>query len=102
MQTVLIHQFKIYLHTCFHMKDLERLNYFLGVELARSHTEIFLCQRKYALDIIKETGLLGAKPAPLPIEPNHRLALAEGPLLSDPAQYRRLLGHLIYLCFTRP
>lgn len=55
--------FKTYLHTCFHMKDLGTLKYFLGVEVARSPTGIFLCQRKYALDIITETGLLGSKPA---------------------------------------
>ncbi|WVZ20882.1 hypothetical protein V8G54_008204 [Vigna mungo] len=97
-----IRQFKLYLHTCFHMKDLGRLKYFLGVEVARSPTRIYLCQRKYALDIILEACLLGAKPTPLPLEENHRLALAEGPLLSDPARYRRLVGRLIYLCFTRP
>ncbi|CAI8606732.1 unnamed protein product [Vicia faba] len=47
-------------------------------------------------------GLLGAKPAPTPLEQNHRLSLATGPLLSNPKKYRRLVGRLIYLCFTRP
>lgn len=95
-------RFKLYLHRCFHMKDLGRLKYFLGVEVARSPKGIYLCQRKYATDIILETGLLGAKPMSLPLEENHRLALAEGPLFSDPGRYRRLVGRLIYLCFTRP
>lgn len=95
-------RFKLYLHRCFHMKDLGRLKYFLGVEVARSPKGIYLCQRKYATDIILETGLLGAKPMSLPLEENHRLALAEGPLFSDPGCYRRLVGRLIYLCFTRP
>ncbi|XP_016199408.1 uncharacterized protein LOC107640399 [Arachis ipaensis] len=36
------------------------------------------------------------------MEDNHRLALAMRPLLSDPTQYCRLVGRLIYLCFTRP
>ncbi|XP_016178855.1 uncharacterized protein LOC107621340 [Arachis ipaensis] len=49
-----------------------------------------------------ETGMLGSRPVSTPIEENHRLALAEGPLLSDAAQYRCLVGRLIYLCFTRP
>jgi transposase InsO family protein len=97
-----INSFKDYLHSCFHMKDLGKLKYFLGVEVARSNSGIFLCQRKYALDIIKETGFLGSKPASTPMEQNHRLALAEGPELSHPDQFRRLVGRLLYLCFTRP
>lgn len=97
-----IGQFKTYLHACFHMKDLGKLKYFLGVEVAQSATGIFLCQRKYALDIIDEKGLLGAKPAFTPLEQNHHLALADESPLPNPKQYRRLIGRLIYLCFTRP
>ena len=69
-----ISDFKKYLRDCFHMKDLGLLKYFLGIEVARSNEGIFLCQRKYALDIITETGLLGARPAKFPIEQNHTLA----------------------------
>jgi hypothetical protein len=87
-----IKRFKLYLSTCFHMKDLGVLKYFLGIEVARNPTGIFLCQRKYALDIISEAGLLGAKPAATPLEQNHRLSLADGQLLSNPEQYQRLVG----------
>jgi len=45
------------------MKHLGKLKYFLGVEVAQGPKGIFLCQWKYALDIISESGLLGAKPA---------------------------------------
>ncbi|XP_021769500.1 uncharacterized protein LOC110733722 [Chenopodium quinoa] len=61
-----------------------------------------MCQRKYALDIITETGLLDAKPTDFPMEQNHRLALANGDLLGDVEKYRRLIGRLIYLAVTRP
>ncbi|KAK2996505.1 hypothetical protein RJ639_024953 [Escallonia herrerae] len=97
-----IQRFKTYLNECFHMKDLGALKYFLGVEGARAPEGILLCQRKYALDIISEDGLLGAKPASVPLEQNHQLALATGRLIDDPERYRRLVGRLIYLCFTRP
>ncbi|RVW26564.1 Retrovirus-related Pol polyprotein from transposon RE2 [Vitis vinifera] len=65
--------FKAYLNDCFKMKDLGVLKYFLGIEVARSSAGLFLCQRKYTLDIVSETGLLGAKPCGFPIEQNHRL-----------------------------
>jgi hypothetical protein len=61
-----ISAFKTYLHTCFHMKDLGTLKYFLGVEVTMSPTGILLCQRKYSLDLISETGLLGSKHASTP------------------------------------
>ncbi|CAH9142457.1 unnamed protein product [Cuscuta epithymum] len=97
-----ISRFKSYLHKCFHMKDLGILKYFLGIEVARSTDGLFLCQRKYTLDIISEAGLLGAKPVAFPIEQNHGLALSQSALLADPESYRRLVGRLIYLSFTRP
>lgn len=94
--------FKGYISSCFHMKDLGPLKYFLGIEVARNSTGIYLCQRKYALDIITEAGLLGAKPATFPLEQNHKLALSTSPLLPNPQIYRRLVGRLIYLAVTRP
>ncbi|RVX22042.1 Retrovirus-related Pol polyprotein from transposon RE2 [Vitis vinifera] len=94
--------FKAYLSDCFKMKDLGVLKYFLGIEVARSSAGLFLCQRKYTLDIVSEAGLLGAKPCGFPIEQNHRLGLANGELLSNPESYRRLVGRLIYLAVTRP
>ncbi|RVW45537.1 Retrovirus-related Pol polyprotein from transposon RE2 [Vitis vinifera] len=94
--------FKAYLSDCFKMKDLGVLKYFLGIEVARSSAGLFLCQRKYTLDIVSEAGLLGAKPCGFPIEQNHRLGLANGELLSNPESYRKLVGQLIYLAVTRP
>jgi len=93
--------FKDYLSRRFRMKDLGKLKYFLGVEVARSSTGIFLYQPKYALDIISEVGLLGVKSVSTPLEQNHHLGLANGELLANPDCYRWLVGHLIYLCFTK-
>ncbi|XP_019057753.1 PREDICTED: uncharacterized protein LOC109116558 [Tarenaya hassleriana] len=94
--------FKEYLGRYFHMKDLGPLKYFLGIEVARGPLGISMCQRKYVLDILNETGLLGAKPVSFPLDQNHRLAISTSEILSDPEPYRRLVGHLIYLLATRP
>jgi len=50
-----------YLASDFEMKQLGNLKYFLGIEVARSKHGIFLCQRKYTIDLLSKTGLLGSK-----------------------------------------
>ena len=80
-------EFKDYLHTCFSIKDLGPLKYFLGIEVARGPNGLFLSQRKYALEIVDECGLLGAKPSSSPMEENHKLALATGPFVANAVQY---------------
>ncbi|KAI5420020.1 hypothetical protein KIW84_043987 [Lathyrus oleraceus] len=84
------------------MKDLGGLKYFLGLELVRGPSGLFICQRKYTLDILNECGMLACKPASLPLAPNHKLALDSSLLYDDPSKYHRLVGRLIYLTITRP
>ena len=90
--TVALIAFKNYLCSCFHMKDLGALKYFLGIEVARNSDGIYLCQQKYILDIIVESGNLGGKPAGSSMEQNHQLARSTSPLHDNVDRYRRLIG----------
>ena len=83
------------------MKDPSVLKYFPGIEVARNSKSIYLCRRKYALDIIAESGNLGSKPVLFLMEQNYKLATSTSPLLDNGEQYLRLVGRLIYLSFTR-
>jgi len=96
-----IYNLKKFIHSQFQTKDLGELKYFLGVEITRSSKGIYLSQRKYTLDLLKETGKLAAKPCTTPMIPNQSFT-KEGELMSDPERYRRLVGKLNYLCVTRP
>lgn len=63
---------KVHLAKEFEIKNLERLRYFLGIEVARSEG-IFISQRKYILDLLKEIDMLGYRSADSPIDANHTL-----------------------------
>ena len=86
----------------FEIKDLGALKYFLGMEFAKSKEGIFVNQRKYVLDLLGETGMLGCKPAETPMEPNTKLQPAQTKSVVNKEQYQRLVGRLIYLSHTRP
>jgi transposase InsO family protein len=90
------------LSTVFDLKDLGPLHYFLGLQVTRSSSGLFLNQAKYATDLLKKHHMLDSKPAKSPSCPNTRLSLHEGDLLPDPHGYRSLVGGLHYLTFTRP
>ena len=53
------------------------------------------------LDLLSETGKLGAKPCSSPMAQNLHLT-REGKLFGDPERYRRLIGKLDYLTVTLP
>ncbi|KAL5798940.1 hypothetical protein ACOSQ2_003760 [Xanthoceras sorbifolium] len=92
---------KKFLHNKFRLKDLGKLKYFLGIEISASRNGIFISQRKYALEIIKDAGLLGATPINTPMECGLKLS-DKSEILKDPGRYRRLVGRLIYLTVLRP
>ncbi|CAM8955334.1 unnamed protein product [Rhodiola kirilowii] len=98
----LIMRVKQFIHEKFQIKDLGKLKYFLGLEVARSTTGIFLNQRKYVIDLLDDYEFSECKPCKTPMEIKHGLGLSTAPLLPDASVYRRLVGRLIYLTITRP
>jgi len=64
---------KQFLRASFPIKDLGELKYFLGIEVARSVEGIVLCQRKYVLDVLADSGFSGAKPVSFPMESTLKL-----------------------------
>ena len=97
-----IQKLKQHLFTHFQTKDLGKLKYFMGIEMAQSSSGVVLSQRKYALDILEEAGMLDCKPVDTPMDPNVKLVPGQGESLGDPGRYRRLASKLNYLTITRP
>lgn len=86
----------------FEIKELGKLKYFLGIEVAQSEKGIFISQQKYVLDLLKETGMIDCKPCDTPMEPGQKLDINKEEEGVDKGQYQRLVGKLIYLSHTRP
>ena len=86
----------------FHIKDLGDLKYFLGIEFSRSKAGMYMSQRKYALDILQDIGLTGARSNKFRMGQYLKLTQDDVELLKDLVKYRRLVGRLIYLTVTRP
>jgi hypothetical protein len=89
------------LSQAFEVKDLGKLKYFLGIEVARSSKRIALSQRKYTLDLLNDMGMMGCRAASTPIDQNNKVT-AESSESVDKEKYQRHVGRLIYLCHTRP
>ena len=79
-----IWKLKQHLFNHFQIKDLGKLKYFLGIEIAQSNSDVVMSQRKYVLDILEEIGMLDCKPVDAPMDPNVKLILRHGEPLRDP------------------
>jgi hypothetical protein len=42
----------------FEMTDLGKMKFFLGIEVSQQSDGIFICQKKYALEILKQFGMI--------------------------------------------
>ncbi|KAL0299893.1 UNVERIFIED_CONTAM: Retrovirus-related Pol polyprotein from transposon TNT 1-94 [Sesamum angustifolium] len=71
-------------------------------ELARSSHGFFITQTKYLTNILEDANLIDAKPVSTPLPPGFKFSQDNGSLLSSPDSYRRLVGRLLYLGFSRP
>jgi len=97
-----IHHVKQHLHNLFGIKDLGKLHYFLGLEISYTNDGIVLSQRKFTMDLLKDSGLDTSKVASTPLPVPCKLVADKGELLVDPTRYRTLVGKLNFLTHSRP
>lgn len=98
----LIQQFKKDVMQVFEMKDLGEMSYFLGAEIKQKRVEIFICQRKYAKEILTKFDMENCKSMSTPMYQKEKLCKDDGADQADETVYRSLIGCLMYFTATRP
>lgn len=89
---------KSYLVREFKIKDMGSVKYFVGMEIATSKMDIAISQRKYLLNLLKETCMCGRKLANILMD--YTTKLESKKVLQWIKELRKILkvcGELIYL-----
>nr|KYP35708.1 Copia protein [Cajanus cajan] len=89
------------LNIVFSLKDLGQLHYFLGIEVHRDATGMYLKQSKYIKDLLRKFKMENASPCPTPMVTGKQFTI-EGEKLKNPTEFRQAIGALQYLTNTRP
>jgi hypothetical protein len=90
------------LESDFAVKDLGKLNYFLGVEVIPNAHGILLSQQRYIINLLKRTNMHEAKPVSSLMASTTSLTAHEGESFADVTLFRSTVGALQYLSLTRP
>ncbi|KAL5538261.1 hypothetical protein UlMin_045241 [Ulmus minor] len=90
------------LHELFALKDLGSFHLFLGIEIVRDATGMYLTQSKYIEDLLEKTVMLNTKPCPTPAAVGKPLAALGGEPMKNQRLYKSVIGSLQYVTHTRP
>ena len=84
------------------MTDLGLMTYFLGLEVRQQRNEIFICQRKYAMEILKKFRMENCKAVETPMQAKVTFCKDDGAAKVEENLYRSMIGCLMYLTASRP
>ncbi|KAH9750688.1 hypothetical protein KPL71_013969 [Citrus sinensis] len=96
----LIDRFKEEMKDVFEMTDLGKMTFFLGIQVHQKENEIFLCQQKYAKEVLKKFNMEECKPTATPMNQKEKFCKEDGAEMVDERLYRSLIGCLLYLTTT--
>lgn len=79
----------------FPIRDLENLDFFMGILANRFTYGLHLSQGQYVANLLKSYDMVNVKPVVTPMVPNNDLT-------GEAREYRRIIGSLQYITLTRP
>jgi hypothetical protein len=95
-------RFKQSMMETFDMTDLGKMRHFLGVEVIQSSQGIFMCQHRYAKEILERFGMENSNVVCSPMVTGTKLSKHDTDNEVDPTQFKQIIGSLMYLTATRP
>jgi hypothetical protein len=98
----LVEEFKREMMKFFEMTDLGLMAYFLGMEIKQLENEVFICQKKYAKEILKKFHMEDCKAMATPMNPKESLSKEDDTDKVEEGYFRSMIGCLMYLTATRP
>lgn len=98
----LVEEFKQEMMKVFEMTGLGLMTFFLGMEIKQAEHEVFICQKKYAKEILNKFKLEECKEIRTPMNQKEKLCKEDGADKVDDGYFRSLIGCLMYLTATRP
>ncbi|GJW08449.1 putative ribonuclease H-like domain-containing protein [Tanacetum coccineum] len=90
------------MHKRFRMSSMEKLTFFLGLQVNQKEVGIFISQDKYVGKILKKFGFSSIRTASTPMETNKALTKDEDGEDVDVYLYRSMIRSLMYLTSSRP
>jgi len=81
-------EFKDSMNHEFDMVDLGKMRYFLGLEVLQRSDGVFICQKKYALEVLKRFGMDNDNFVHNPIIPGYKLMKDENRVKVDKTYYK--------------
>ena len=78
----------------FAIKDLRPLSYLIGIHVTNTESGLHIHQGKYVIHLLHRMKITGAKPAPTPCISGVKLSKLSGDPLTDPTEYRSMVGAL--------
>lgn len=89
------------LHSTFSLKDLEAMNFFLGMEVVRTSNTFYLIQSKYIFKLLEKVQLHETRPYTSPMQHEKVLSKYDGEIL-DVTLYRTVIRASQYCILTIP